>query len=112
MILIQGGDDHLLQYWLKQFDVSNIWKNKVVAGSSAGSNALCKHFWTCDWRMCMNGLGIVPVKFIPHFQSDYGNGDSRGPIDWDKAYKELESYRDTSLPTHALKEGNFMVFEQ
>lgn len=108
-ILIYGGDDHLLQYWLKKFDLPKIWEGKVVAGSSAGSDALSKHFWTCDWRMCMDGLGIVPIKFIPHFQSDYGDDDPRGSIDWDKACKELEQYGDASLPIHALKEGNFIV---
>ena len=111
-VIIQGGDDHLLQYWLKKFDIPNIWKDKVVAGSSAGSDALCKCFWTCDWRRCMDGLGIVPIKFIPHFQSNYGNDDPRGPIDWGSAHKDLESYGDASMPIHALKEGNFIIFQQ
>lgn len=108
-ILIQGGDDHLLQYWLKKFDLPNIWKDKTVAGSSAGSDALCASFWTCDWRKCMDGLGILSIKFMPHYQSDYGNDNPRGPIDWQKGYDELKSYGDTSLPIHALKEGEFIV---
>lgn len=112
VIMIQGGDDHLLQYWLRNFNIPKIWEGKVVAGSSAGSDALSKQFWTADWRECMDGLGIVPVKFIPHFKSGYGADDPRGPIDWDKAYKELENYGDKALPIHALKEGEFIVFEK
>ncbi len=81
----------------------------MVAGSSAGSDALVKHFWTCDWRKCMDGLGILPVKFLPHFESDYGNNDPRGPIDWHKGYSELEQYGNTSLPIHAPHEGDFVV---
>ncbi len=111
-ILIQGGDDYLLQYWLKQFDLPDIWQGKTVVGSSAGSDALCASFWTCDWRKCMDGLGILPIKFLPHYQSDYGNEDSRGPIDWKKAYDELQGYGDKSLPIHALKEGEFVVIEK
>jgi len=111
-IMIQGGDDHLLQYWLRQFDIPKIWEGKVIAGSSAGSDALSNSFWTCDWRECMNGLDIVPVKFIPHFKSVYGYDDPRGPIDWDKAYKDLEKYGEKSLPIHTLKEGEFIVFEK
>ncbi|RJO59940.1 hypothetical protein C4544_06225 [candidate division WS5 bacterium] len=111
-IMIQGGDDHLSQYWLRQFNIPKIWEGKVVAGSSAGSDALSAHFWTADWRECMDGLGIVPVRFIPHFKSNYGSDDPRGPIDWDKVYKELEEYGDKSLPIHALKEGEFIVFDK
>lgn len=67
-----GGDDYLLRFWFDKFDLPAIWEGKVVAGSSAGSDVLVKHFWTCDWRKNMDGLGILPIKFIPHFNSEYG----------------------------------------
>lgn len=111
-IIIHGGDDKLLLYWLKQYNLPEIWEGKIVAGSSAGSNALVKQFWTCDWRLIMDGLGILPVKFIPHYKSSYGQDDPRGAIDWDSAYKELEGYGNKSLPIYALEEGNFVVIEQ
>lgn len=111
-IYIHGGDDHLVQYWLRQFDIPKIWEDKVVATNSASSNALSKHFWTCDWRKCMDGLGILPIKFLPHYQSAYGAGDPRGPIDWEKAYNKLKEWGDKSLPIHALKEGEFVVIER
>jgi peptidase E len=111
-VIIRGGDDALLLHWLRQFDLPSIWKDKVVAGSSAGSDALVKHFWTCDWRQCFDGLGILPIKFIPHFKSNYGYNDHRGPIDWDKAYEELAKYGDETLPINALAEGDFIVIEK
>ena len=110
-IYIHGGDDHLLQYWLKQFDIPRIFEGKTIGTNSASSHALAKHFWTCDWRKCMNGLGVLPIKFLAHFKSDYGSEDPRGPIDWNKAYNELEKYGDTSLPIYALEEGHFVVLE-
>lgn len=112
VIYIHGGDDHLLQYWMKQFDYKALFKDKVVAGNSAGSDMLATHHWTCDWRACADGLGILPIKFIPHYQSDFGDADPRGPIDWQKAYNELAAYGDASLPIHALKEGEYIVMEQ
>jgi len=112
VIIIPGGDDHLLQHWLKRFDLLKIWDGKVVATSSASSDLVSTHFWTCDWRQCMDGLSILPIKFIPHYKSFYGSDDPRGPIDWDKAYKELEEYGDKSLPIHALEEGDHIVFEK
>ena len=59
----------------------------------------------------MDGLGILPIKFLPHYQSDYGKNDSRGPIDWEKGRLELKNYADQSLPVYALKEGEFVVIE-
>ena len=105
------GDDHLLQYWLRKFDLPKIWDGKVVATSSAGSDAMVKYFWTCDWRKNMDGLGILPIKFLPHFKSAYGDDDSRGPIEWDGAYEELKKYKE-DLPIYALKEGEFVVINQ
>lgn len=112
IILIQGGYDELVQFWLGKFDLPKMFDGKVVVGSSAGSDALANSFWTSDWRECMDGLGVLPIKFIPHFRSEIYNNDSRGPIDWDKAYEELENYGDKSLPIHALEEGDFVVIEQ
>ena len=111
-IYIHGGDDHLIQYWLKQFDLPKLWEGKVVATNSASSHALSTHFWTCDWRECMDGMGIVPIKFLAHFGSEYGLHDPRGPIDWDEAYAKLAAYGDTTLPLYALKEGEYVVFEK
>lgn len=110
VIYIHGGDDHLLQYWIKQFDYRTLFKDKVIAGNSAGSDMLATHHWTCDWRACADGLGILPIKFIPHYMSNFGDADPRGPINWQKAYDDLAAYGDINLPIHALKEGEFIVF--
>lgn len=112
IIYLHGGDDHLIQYWLKKFNLEDIFKDKVVATNSAASDVLVASYWTCDWRLCREGLGILPIKFIPHFKSKFGTDDPRGPIDWEQAYKELEEFGDKSLPIHALEEGQFIVIEQ
>jgi len=110
-LYLHGGDDHLIQYWLRKFSVPSIWEGKVVATNSASSHALVQHFWTCDHRQCMDGLGIIPIKFLAHFQSTYGNDDPRGPIDWAKAKGELSQCGDTTLPVYALHEGDYRVFK-
>jgi peptidase E len=109
-IYIHGGDDHLLKYWFSHFAIPDIWKNKVVATNSASTNILAKSFWTCDWRQCFNGLGILPIKVIPHYKSAFGKNDPRGPIDWDKAHDELKAFGENKLPIYALKEGEYEVF--
>ncbi len=111
VVYSHGGDDHLIQYWLQRYDLPELWKGKVVATSSASSNALARQFWTSDWRECLEGLGILPIKFLPHFKSDYGKTDPRGVINWEEAKQELAEYGDISLPIYALREGEFEVFE-
>lgn len=111
IIYFHGGDDHLLTYWMSQFDVADIFKGKVVATNSASSDMLATHYWTSDWRQCADGLAVLPIKFIPHYRSKPKIGDPREPINWQKAYDELQACGDTSLPVYALKEGEYRVFE-
>lgn len=111
VIYIYGGDDYLLQYWFSKFDIPKIWEGKVVATNSASSNLLSKYFWTCDWRKCMDGFGILPIKFFPHYKSSYGDKDPQGPIDWEKSLQKLKDYKE-ELPIYALAEGEFKVFEK
>lgn len=111
VIYFHGGDEHLLHYWMEQFDVPVISEGKVVATNSASSDMLSVAFWTCDWREVHKGFGVLPIKFIPHFKSNFGDDDPRGSMDWQKAYDELATYGDTSLPILALKEGEFEVFK-
>ncbi len=110
VIYMHGGDDDLLQYWMKQFDLDDLFNDKVVVGNSAGSDLLATHHWSCDWRECSDGFGFLPIKFIPHYQSHIDEADNRGPVDWQKAYDDLAAYGDTTLPIYALKEGEFAVF--
>lgn len=109
IIYCSGGDDHLAQYWFEKLNVTEVWKGKVVGTSSATTHALSSYFWTCDWRELKEGLGILPIKTIAHYTSDYGEHDPRGPIDWAKAKTDLEGYGDQSLPVYAMPEGEYIV---
>lgn len=113
IVYMHGGDDDLITYRLSQFDsLPRLFNGKVVATSSAGSDVLAQCYWTCDWRQIRDGLGILPIKFLPHYKSSYGDDDPRGSIDWDKGRKELEEYGDTTLPVHALEEGDFVIIKK
>lgn len=112
VIYFHGGDNDLVQYWMRKFDLPTIFKDKVVVTNSASSMMLVEGYYTCDWRSCRKGFGVLPIKFIAHYQSAAGDDPIRGSIDWQKAYDELAAYGDTSLPIHALKEGEFIVVEQ
>lgn len=40
VIYFHGGDYHLLQYWMKQFNLTELFKDKVVVTNSASSDML------------------------------------------------------------------------
>ena len=110
IIYFTGGDDTLLYHYLREYDLPELFKHKVVVGSSAGANVLVDSFWTCDGRECRNGLGILPVKIITHFASAYGEEDKRGKIHWEQARSKLEAYG-KQLPMYMLREGEFVTIE-
>ncbi len=111
VIYFHGGDDYLLQYWMRKFDLSKIFEDKIVATNSGSSDMLSKYYWTCDWRECQEGFGVLPIKFIPHYDSSFGSDDPRGPVDWNKAMEELKDFGEPDLPIYALHEGDYIVFE-
>ncbi|MEA2006758.1 MAG: hypothetical protein U9O20_01175 [Patescibacteria group bacterium] len=109
---IYGGDDESLMLRLSCFDLEQLWKDKTVATISAGIDSIAQHFWTCDWRKCMDGFGILPTKVIPHYNSDYWSEDLQGPVDWQDVQEELKKYGDRSFPLHSLEEGEYIVIEK
>ncbi len=111
-IYLHGGSTKPLYDILKQYDLSKFFAGKNIGTTSASSMVLSKHFWGCDRREPGDGLGTFPIKFLAHYKSDYGATDQSGAIDWEAAYEELAQYGDTSLPMHALKEGEFIVMNE
>lgn len=112
IIYLHGGDNALLAHYLGKYpNLTDIFAGKTVLGSSAGASFLSAYNWTCDWREVQKGSGIVPVRVVVHYGSDYGKNDSRGPIDWEAAKKELEAFA-PDMPLHCLSEGELIVVEQ
>ena len=114
VIYFHGGDDDLIAYRMSQFqDLTGLFTGKIVVGSSAGADWLATTFWTCDWREVRRGSGLTPLNIIPHYESPtYGNEDSRGPIDWQKANNELKTAIGSNQTVTPLHEGQFTVIEQ
>ncbi|MEK7109085.1 MAG: Type 1 glutamine amidotransferase-like domain-containing protein [Patescibacteria group bacterium] len=106
-IYIRGGEmeplyERLAQSpgWEKELD------GKTFAGSSAGAYAITKYNHKLDTPELGEGLGLLPLKVLAHYRSDYNAPN----IDWDKAERDLKSYKE-DLPLVALREGEFRVFE-
>lgn len=112
VIILRGGHTKTLLTALQKYNLQRLFKDKIVVGSSAGSNVLCEHYWSPGARELGDGFGLVPVKFISHYGSQYGSDDLAGPIDWEKARNELITYGDPDLPIYAPEEGDFEVVER
>lgn len=82
-------------------------EGKTIAGTSAGADMLAKYAYGLDRLVVLDCLGILPLKFIPHWQSDYNAPN----INWHKAYQELKEYKE-DLEIVTLKEGEFKVIVQ
>lgn len=89
--------------WVKELD------GKVLAGTSAGADAIAKYYCVLKTHRVGDGLGLLPIKFIPHWKSDY-SGDEVRDIDWDSELKKLKEYKENLL-IYTLAEGEYKIFE-
>lgn len=109
VIYLRGGDTPTLMTLLNK---DRSWlqhlTGKTVVGTSAGACVVAAYDYDLDHHHFSKNLGLLPIKVIPHFRSDYG-----GPTtDWDGMYRDLAGYQDQSLEVVTLREGEFRVFER
>ncbi len=99
VIYMRGGETIMLIGALKNIkNLKELFKGKVVAGSSAGAYVLSKYY--VDSRNDMGeGLGILPIKTFAHY-----NGNRKEELN------RLEKHGE-KLPTYALAEGKFVVIK-
>lgn len=88
--------------WIKELD------GKVLAGTSAGADAIAKYYTVLSTKRVGEGLGLLPVKFIPHWDSDYSD-DEVSDINWQDELNKLKEYKE-ELPIYTLREGEFKIF--
>ncbi|MFZ2522428.1 MAG: Type 1 glutamine amidotransferase-like domain-containing protein [Minisyncoccia bacterium] len=72
IIYFQGGTSLKLLEALKKFpELKDSLKGKTVAGESAGANVFGRFFFSPSANQIMEGLGILPLKIIPHYKEEY-----------------------------------------
>lgn len=85
IIYIRGGSTPVLMEVLSKFkNLSDAFKGKVVSGESAGMNSLAKYCFSKSGGGLANGLGILEVKTISHFDG------VKGISEMEKVAPELE----------------------
>ncbi len=69
-LLLNGGDNDKLIEVLKRYpDFKELIEGKTVAGSSAGAHALSTFYYSNDDGKVGEGLGVMGVRVICHFES-------------------------------------------
>ena len=111
ILFIRGGyTQSLMELLTKNISWIKELNEKVVAGTSAGAEAIAKYYFVTKTKRNGDGLGLLPLKFIPHWKSAYFDDESLN-IDWDKIYTDFKNYKE-DLELVVLKEGEFKVFEK
>ena len=69
IIFLKGGNTSKLRDYLKEIkNLADLWKGKVIAGTSAGAIVLSKYYYDGDKDTYEKGLGILPIKMIVHWK--------------------------------------------
>lgn len=98
VIYFQGGTTLKLLEALKKFpEMKDLLKGKIVSGESAGANVFGKYFYSPSANVASEGLGILPLKIIPHYKDEYKG-----------VFKDV----DQNLENLILKEYEYKVIER
>jgi hypothetical protein len=109
IIYFSGGDS--IPLYTRLARIGNGWlaelKNKIVIGTSAGTDMLTKYNYDFQQNALADGLGIVPVKTIVHYGECEGYYTN---TDWNEITKLLIDYKE-ELPLYTLAEGKFVTID-
>ena len=74
VIYLHGGRTVRLMDVLRKYpNVKEILSNKVIAGDSAGANAMGQLFYSKNSKEIGEGLGILPFKILVHYEDGAPN---------------------------------------
>ncbi len=110
-VYVHGGDNHLMRYWFSQFELEGLFNEVVYAGSSAGVSILSNCFWSQSWDRCLEGLDVLPFKFMAHYNAVEIEGAPTPEGYWRNAYEKLSAFGDKSLPIYKPDEGTFITLD-
>lgn len=97
VIYFKGGDERLLMSFLVSFkDLKTMFEGKLIIGSSAGVNVFSKYFYSNDRKLIEEGLGLLNIKTICHFDESKNT-----------SFVKLKNFY-IKIPTYGLRESEFI----
>jgi peptidase E len=105
VIYMRGGNStRILQEYLEKVpNLKNLWKGKVIAGSSAGAIVLSEYYYENgdEARPYNKGLGILTIKSFCHYTEDQS----------DKLMK-LKEYGENVENVYTIPDEKFIIIER
>jgi cyanophycinase-like exopeptidase len=102
VIYLAGGDTQRLYQNLSKIpNIPNLFKDKVIAGSSAGVHVLVAQYYSKSRQAVNDGFGLLPLKILCHFDSKT-----------DTSIITTLSNQKKHLPLLALAEYQWVTFYQ
>lgn len=117
IIIFRGGDTYkLINSLKKNLQWINKLENKTVAATSAGVYALSELYLdkSQTFPSIKKGLGILPIKSIVHYQSNFYNGLKKTEEENIQYWEEVDYLMQKERPdlqVIALKEGEHCIYE-
>lgn len=109
VLFLQGGNPQLI---LSLLDASGDWikelKGKVLIASSGGVDAIATYYGVGKTMNIGEGRGLLPIKFIPHWKSEYYSLEEE--IDWENLKEKLQSYKE-NIELVVLGDTEFLIKE-
>ena len=110
VLFFQGGSPRKLIAALeKTGDWVSELDGKTLVGSSGGADAICKYYGVGKTSNIGEGTGLLPIKFIPHWKSDYYADGLE--IEWDSLLEKLKLHGE-DLQIITLGDEEFKVIEK
>lgn len=110
VIYFHGGDTKLLLSRLPNGEVlKDLFENKVVIGSSAGSNMLARYYWSSTKGEFGEGKAVLDMAVMVHYGAELVGDKKRTSEEWNN--QEVEFAAMITTPITRLPEGQFVVVE-
>jgi len=109
VVFFQGGNPQQLIKILESVgDWNKELNGKTIVGSSGGADIISKYYGVIKSLSIGEGLGLLSIKFIPHWKSNYGQ---RTDEEMELLLEKLKLYKE-DLETITLRDGEFVVIDK
>lgn len=99
IIFVRGGNTKRLIEAIQCLpNFSQLLRDKIYFGSSAGAYIIARHYYSNDRHQIEEGLNILPIKCFAHWDESQ-----------QKSLDELTKYGE-ELPVILLREGEYKIF--
>jgi peptidase E len=94
VVYFAGGRTESVLQSIKGFvGLNKYLAGKILVGDSAGANVFCEFGYSMSSDKVFEGLGLLPIKIIPHFIPEYANKFGDTGIDLEALYLKEYEYK-------------------